>query len=243
MIFCRRALSRINHFSLSMTNISPVAEWGHGKSRSFPNTVSTEIKDPLGLFKAIETNTFQKMYGQDGIAWLFKDKIKLYANADGHGIKGENHSKYALRLLPSLIMEQVQEIQRLYKQKRYHEIEQLLETIYLKLDTYLNFECAYTRSYRLGGCTMTTKLLIPHPTQPWKYVSITSNVGDSISAVIQLGSHRMFEETSELNADSFEAWSEYAENCHQQGFAPKLSILSRFNVKKKVHKLIGPNPQ
>ena len=216
-----------------MTNIPPVAQWGHGKCRSWPNPVSSQVTDHLGLFKDIRPNTFQKMYGQDGIAWLFQDKVKLYANADGHGIRGEQHAKYALRLLPSRIMEQVPEIQRLFKHKKYREIDELLETIYLTLDTYLNFECAYTMPYTLGGCTMTTKLLIPHPTQPWKYVSITSNTGDSISAVIQSASKRMFEETTELNADSFDAWSEYAQNCHTQGFLPKQTILSRFNVNNK----------
>lgn len=214
-----------------MTNISPVTHWGQGKSRSRSLApISEQIPDHLGLFKDVEANTFQKMYGQDGIAWLFRDKVKLYANADGHGIHGEEHAKYALRLLPSRILERVPEIQRLYKQKKYQEIKELLETIYSTLDTYINFECAYTNSLCSGGCTMTTKLLIPHPSQPWKYVSITSNTGDSISAVVQSGTHRMFEETTELNADSFEAWSEYAQNCHTQGYSPKLTVLSRFNV-------------
>ena len=45
--------------------------------------ISEQISDHLGLFKDVEANTFQKMYGQDGIAWLFRDKVKLYANTDG----------------------------------------------------------------------------------------------------------------------------------------------------------------
>ena len=113
-----------------MTNITPVAHWGQGKSRGRSLApISEQISDHLGLFKDVEANTFQKMYGQDGIAWIFRDKVKLYANADGHGIQGEQHAKYALRLLPSQIMEHVPEIQRLYKHKKYQEIKELFETI------------------------------------------------------------------------------------------------------------------
>jgi len=211
-----------------MSKIQPVTQWGKAKSRSFPT--SEHITDPQGLFDDVPKNTFQKMYGQDGIAWLFKDKIKIYANADGHGFKGEQHAKYALKLLPHRILKQTPTIQRLYKKKQYQQIEQLMENIYTELDTYLNFECPYTKLYVNGGCTMTTKIMFPNPKQTWKYVSVTSNTGDSISAVIHSKTHYMFEETQELNADSFNAWTKYAQNCHKQGFTPKKSILSRFNV-------------
>lgn len=224
-----------------MSIIEQVAQWGKAKSRTSP--ISEHITDSKGLFHDLPTNTFQKMYGQDGIAWLFQDKIKIYANADGHGIKGEQHAKYALRLIPHRILEKTQTIRRLYKNGQYQQIENLMETIYCELDAYLNQECPYTKPYVNGGCTMTTKLMFPHPKQPWKYVSVTTNTGDSIAAVVQSKTYRMFEETQELNADSFEAWTKYAQMCHEEGFLPKKSILGRFNVRPNTFQVEWAQPK
>ena len=224
-----------------MTKIEPLSYWGQPKLRTSP--ISEDIPDIQGLFTDIPNNTFQKMYGQDGIAWLFQDKIKIYANADGHGTKGEQQAKYALRLLPQRILKQTPLIRRLHKKNQYQQIEKLMEKIYSELDTYLNFECPYTKLCISGGCTMTTKLMFPHPKQPWKYVSITSNTGDSIAAVVQPDTYRLFEETKELNADSFEAWSKYAQNCHESGYLPKKSILGRFNHTNRSHQIEWAQPK
>ena len=209
-----------------MTNVEQ-SKWGTAKA-SFYNS-DTGV-DPNGHYTDIPI-TELTMYGQDGCSRLTEGRVTIIALSDGHGHLrgGVEYAKYALRLLPSKVMDELDLIKTLWKVRDYECIKLLMKEIFTDMDSHLRETCPYTNKYQSGGATMTINLKFPHIKQPWKMVSITSNIGDSPFVVVDPSRRVVREQTMEWNCDSLEAWKLYAEECIEAGVVPKSAYLNRFN--------------
>ena len=217
-----------------MTSVEQ-SKWGAEKASVLRKDARV---DPGGLYSDIPI-TELTMYGQDGCSLLTKGKVTIIALSDGHGhpVGGVEFAKYGLRLLPSLVMDEVDLIIRLFKQGEKALISKLMKTIFTDMDIHLRETCSYTNTYATGGATMTINLKFPHPKQPWKFVSITSNIGDSPFVHVDPSKGIVKEHTMEWNCDSLDAWKLYAQECVDAGVVPKSAYMSRFNSGPRSHQI------
>ena len=197
--------------------------------------------DPNGEYTD-ESTVAVKQFGQDGVGFADRtvegNSFSCTMNADGHGVQGQEHTKYALHLAPQFYSERHGEVLKLVTvasggnqrvlMLASDKIRTIMTEVIESLDIHIRNNCSYTRDLKSGGCTFTFNVQFPNPIKPWLVTSITSNVGDSFQWKYHDG--ELEEQTREWNCEGLDEWSSWVKLCSEKGVEPGTAYLGRFNT-------------